>query len=314
MQRACMHYFKELVLGIFGSGWREQENEREVMTDMVREDASGQFLQLQHGQTYCQLEGDTDGTLLICIHGWSTASYVWKPLKPFLLAKGYRVLTYDLYGRGYSDRPDVSHSTELFTNQLTEILGQLGLSNTKLNIIGYSMGGAIATHFVSERLQDVERLLLIAPAGMAVRLPAMRFFARSMPRLFDSFILSKLANVLRNKFKDAAVDFQNDEAVQYVLEKQLNELNYQGYIPALLSSLKGALASRMSAEHRTIANSNVNVLAIFASGDKTIPHPTAKRRFDRWNRNNVSRKIKGAGHALTYTHARQIIDEVGDFL
>ena len=271
-------------------------------------------LDLEHGRTFCELDREDDKPLLVCIHGWSTASYVWKGLRPKLREKGYRVLTYDLYGRGKSAKPDVKHTTDLFTSQLNQLLDELKQNHQQLNVIGYSMGGAIAASFVADRLDYVERLLLIAPAGMVVRFPVLRFLARKLPFASDPLIRAFLPRTLESQFKDAAKDYPNDVGVQQVLTNQLAELHNKEYIEALLSSLKGALASPKRKETQIIAGSNVNVKAIFADQDKTIPHPFAKLRFDKWNQQDVSRVIEGAGHALTYTHIPEVMAEIDSFL
>ncbi|WP_085794153.1 alpha/beta fold hydrolase [Falsiruegeria litorea] len=286
------------------------------MSGAARARAPGAFLRLNHGLTHYELDDDATRPLLICIHGWSTASYVWDPLKPLLRAQGYRVLSYDLYGRGFSDRPKVAQTAKLFTHQLTELLDRLSLNTQPLNVVGYSMGGAIAARFVSERMHQVERLLLIAPAGMAVRAPGLRAFAQRYPRLTDPHILALLPPVLRRQFQNASKGFKDDPTVQLIANKQMRELSYRGYLPSLLSSLKGVLATRMQAEHEAITRSPVAVRAIFASEDTTIPHPQAKALFDQWTAgaDQVSHIMTGAGHALAYTHAQQILQSVRDFL
>lgn len=285
------------------------------MVDPVLKDPEAFYLDLEHGRTYCELDRETDKPLLICVHGWTTASYVWKGLTPRFRNKGYRVLIYDLYGRGRSGRPsNVEHTTALFTDQLNELLGKLNLNEQKLNIVGYSMGGAIAASFVANRLNNVERLLLIAPAGMVVRFPVFRYILRNMPLLDDRLLKAVLPKRLEKVFENAAKNYPDDEVVEHVLDNQLSELKKDGYIEALLSSLKGILASPKKVEHRAIARSHVKVLAIFPSDDKTIPHPYAKWFFDRWNGNNVSLEMHDAAHAVTYTQPQRIMEEVGDFL
>ena len=95
-------------------GLRRRLRKEERMVDPADPEVFN--LDLTQGQTYCELDRETDKPLLVCIHGWSTASYVWKGLRPCLRKKGYRVLTYDLYGRGRSARPDAEHTTALFTD------------------------------------------------------------------------------------------------------------------------------------------------------------------------------------------------------
>lgn len=289
--------------------WLARENSLSTMTGAARSLRPGKLVKLRHGLTHYQLDEYSDRPLMICIHGWSTSSYVWDRLRPLLRDQGYRLLTYDLYGRGFSDRPDVPHTTELFTNQLTELLTRLGINKERLNVLGYSMGGAIAARFVSQRLETVDRMLLLAPAGMIVRLPILRSVARSFPRALDAHILAVLPSVLPRQFEKEAKGFSTISEVAQVLSHQKRELAYRGYVLSLLSSLKGVLASSMADEHRKIARSGVQVRALFATDDTTIPSPWAKRLFDQWYPAGVSSKIDGAGHGLTYTHPAEIIEE-----
>jgi len=60
-----------------------------------------------------------------------------------------RVLRYDLYGRGFSDRPDTVYNQTCFDKQLCELLTALG-NDKPINLIGLSMGGAIAIGFADK--------------------------------------------------------------------------------------------------------------------------------------------------------------------
>ena len=305
-------------MGFIGKdAWRIKERKRTTMSQAVRQQlAPGKFKLLRHGQTHYQLAGDPAGPLLVCIHGWTTASYVWEQLREEFVNLGYLVLTYDLYGRNFSDRPpNVAHTADSYSDQLTELLDQLGLSQRRLNIVGYSMGGAIAAHFVNRRIADVNRLLLIAPAGMEIRAPKARSIALESPELFDPHILLALPVPLRWQFRRAAFGFWNKKPVREVRKRQFRELDYKGYVPALLACLKGILAKKMSDEHRRIAErDSISVKALFADGDKTIPWPEAKTLFDEWNPNQVSVRIRGAGHGLAYTHVDPIMNEIRGFM
>lgn len=294
--------------------WRAQERRRKIMTGAARSGPDVRLIKLKHGQTRYRLEGDASAPLLICIHGWSTASYVWDQLRPDLVAKGYRVLTYDLYGRGMSDRPDMPHTIELFTGQLSALLTELGIDNTPTSVIGYSMGGAIAARFVCARRATIDRMLLIAPAGMAVQLPFLRRMARAVPRLVDPHILALMPQLLPRQFDAAAAGFEHIPAVARVVRNQKRELAYRGYVTALLSSLKEALAVEMESEHKRIATSEVKVKALFAAQDDTIPMRRALPLFAGWNPRAGIEVISEAGHGLPYTHPSGVITAMGDFL
>jgi len=76
-----------------------------------------------------------------------------------------RHATTDLYGRAYSDAPDVPYSASLYTTQLALLLQYLRWD--KSHIVGLSMGGAISIAFGSEHPHLVDgRIVVVAPAGM----------------------------------------------------------------------------------------------------------------------------------------------------
>jgi pimeloyl-ACP methyl ester carboxylesterase len=54
----------------------------------------------------------------VLIPGFSVPYVIWDPTFEDLVEKGFRVLRYDLFGRGYSDRPDAIYDLELFDRQL----------------------------------------------------------------------------------------------------------------------------------------------------------------------------------------------------
>jgi hypothetical protein len=70
------------------------------------------YAQLAHGRVRYQLRHPPAGTakkqsnLVVFSHGYSIPADIWKPVTDLLLADGYSVLTFDLYGRGFSDAPE----------------------------------------------------------------------------------------------------------------------------------------------------------------------------------------------------------------
>ncbi|WP_150122055.1 alpha/beta fold hydrolase, partial [Sulfitobacter sp. HI0129] len=93
-------------------------------------------------------------------------------------------LVYDLYGRGYSDRPRTRQDAQFFHRQLRELLDHVGVGDD-ITLIGYSMGGAIATSFAAEHPGRIQQLVLLAPAGMRVPAGRMINIIRSSPLLGD---------------------------------------------------------------------------------------------------------------------------------
>jgi len=90
------------------------ERRKPDMDDSIRDLAPNEFAKLSDGHTHYQWHGDPDGPVLVCVHGLTTPSFVWEALLPGLTEAGYRVLTYDLYGRGMSDRPKGAQTRSFF--------------------------------------------------------------------------------------------------------------------------------------------------------------------------------------------------------
>ena len=86
------------------------------------------------------------------------------------MSHGFRILQYDLYGRGYSDRPDVNYNLDLYINQLSELLAVLSIRNP-IYLVGWSLGGMIAVGYTAKYSNKIEKLILIAQPGLEYRGP-----------------------------------------------------------------------------------------------------------------------------------------------
>ena len=77
---------------------------------------------------------------------------------------------FDHYGRGYSERPRIKYTKDVFVQSLKGLLDNQGISD-QVHLVGYSMGGPIVGHFTKEFPDMVKSMSLIAPAGFMVENP-----------------------------------------------------------------------------------------------------------------------------------------------
>ena len=75
-------------------------------------------MQLSQGYVHYELGGPVGGEKVVLVHGLSVPYYIWDPTFDALTEAGFRVLRYDLYGRGFSDRPKLRYDADLFDEQL----------------------------------------------------------------------------------------------------------------------------------------------------------------------------------------------------
>ncbi len=107
-----------------------------------------------------------EGPLVLLVHGIyaGASSYEYRKLFP-LLAQRHRVVAFDLLGCGVSDRPDITYSAELFTEQIVDALNEFGTEPTTL--VGSSLGGAFAIRAAARANDRVKHLVAISPTGLA---------------------------------------------------------------------------------------------------------------------------------------------------
>ena len=152
-----------------GEKWRGAMRRALALKDLrQRRIGGGTFVELSRGKTHYHLSGPEDGPLVVLCHGFGVFSYVYSDLADVLSRSGYRVLSFDWYGYGYSDAPNprrVRYDRFLFVGQLAELLYALQLQDSTFTLAGHSMGGLIAAYFAAQYPQRVKNLVLICPAG-----------------------------------------------------------------------------------------------------------------------------------------------------
>lgn len=282
---------------------------RDPMGDKARASATGQFAQLSQGSTHYEWFGPPRGHIIVCVHGLTTPSFVWKNLSKGLALLGYRVLTYDLYGRGFSDRPRGRHDRAFFLQQLNDLLAHEGVAS-KFSLIGYSMGGAIVTLFTAAHPDRVQQMILLAPAGMGTVAGRQGNFIAKTPLIGDWLMWALYPTQFR---KGISAERKLPSQAPEVWDLQENELRYRGFVPAVLSSLRGLLGNTLQTEHETIHDAGVPVLSIWGREDNVIPL-AAVGTLAEWSRKAIQEVVDDAGHGLPYTHTDQVLKIVRDTL
>jgi pimeloyl-ACP methyl ester carboxylesterase len=102
------------------------------------------------------------GAPLVLIRGLGSDLQAWALQVP-VLAKHFRVITYDNRGAGRTSAPDKPYSIAGMADDLAALLDELRVDKT--SILGYSMGGMIAQEFALKYPNRVEKLILLATSS-----------------------------------------------------------------------------------------------------------------------------------------------------
>ena len=135
--------------------------EKNELNEAVRAQLGGTYINLSDGMTHYKLEGPEGGKVVVLVHGGTVPIWTWDKQVQALNSAGFRALTYDKYGRGYSDRPDVVYDQELYQKQLLELVDKLALIEP-FDMVGLSLGGSTAVNFTARYPERVQGPFLLS--------------------------------------------------------------------------------------------------------------------------------------------------------
>lgn len=248
----------------FATNYARYNPETSDLTDAVRHHAPGDFIRLSDGFTHYQLGGPESGRTLVLVHGLSVPYFLWDQTFDPVVEAGFRVLRYDLYGRGLSDRPDVRYDADLFDRQLLDLLAALKIPGP-VDAVGASMGGPIVVTFAVRHPEKVRTISLFDPAYMT---------GDPLPWQLRTPLVGEYINRVQIAPTLVAAqqeDFLHPERYPTYFIRYQQQMQYRGFLRALLSTARYYLTRDDRQEFSQVGKSHKPVLLIWGKADKDVP-------------------------------------------
>ncbi len=118
---------------------------------------AGQYAAVNGINLYYEIHGT--GTPLIMLHGGFGSFEMFDAFAP-ALAEKYQVIGVDLYGHGRTALTDRSIRFEQMADDIAGLIEHLGLA--KVNLLGFSLGGAVALQTAIRHPERIDKLVLIS--------------------------------------------------------------------------------------------------------------------------------------------------------
>jgi pimeloyl-ACP methyl ester carboxylesterase len=246
-------------------------SETKELNEATRANAPGDFVLLSNGYTHYEIGGPESGRRVVLVHGFSVPYFIWDPTFEFLTNSGFRVLRYDLIGRGYSDKPRVRYDIDLFCKQLRELTDTLGLEHFIL--MGLSLGGPISVTFTTRYPERVQKLVLIDPAGAKSVVLWQAILGEIMPGLAE---LLPGPFGRGKKSKDVENEFYNPAQLKAFTEKYQVQMKYKGFTHAILSTMRNGMPGDFSEAYRKVGELGIPSLLFWGRDDPTVPFENSK--------------------------------------
>lgn len=232
--------------------------ETKILDDTERKNATGKFVALSAGITHYEEAGTDTAQTVILVHGYSVPVYIWNPVYDNLVKEGFHVIKYDEFGRGYSDRPDVAYTPEIYRQQLLDLIKALKIK-TPITLIGLSFGGAVVGDFVVNNPTLVDKIILIDPVY--------NFSKAGYGEFVNNYVMNleheKRANGQLEDFKYP----QNfpDWAAQYKVQ-----MLYKGFRHSLISTNANYSGKTIKDNYKALNALHKKVLLIWGKEDQTV--------------------------------------------
>lgn len=139
----------------------------EVETDQTEGKPFGpdtRFVETRSGRVHVFDQGS--GPIILLLHGSGRSVADWMEGFGEGLATNYRVIGFDYYGHGLSDRSHgLSYGHRLWTQQAIDLLDALAVE--RVTVVGHSVGGVIAARIAADFPERVSHVVTVG-TGMAM--------------------------------------------------------------------------------------------------------------------------------------------------
>ena len=258
----------------------------EIYRNNVLKNNPGEYVQLSKGYTYFE-EANSNSAIgnVVLVHGFSVPSYIMRTTFNSIKERGFRVIMMDLYGRGYSDNPNLPQTDELRATQVIELMKSRGIENA--SIVGLSNGGRIISKIADIEPELIKDLFYIASSG---------FYAYEevndkevYQEEIDDMIL-KYPEMAKGQVNDF---FEGDKYPNWIT--QYEELQtHVGFARALISTTKNLVT--LDDIHKKIDSLNIPVYTFWGEFDNVVVYDEFKDRLNKVFPNRKEFFITKSGH------------------
>ena len=258
----------------------------ETFRNNILKNNPGEYVQLSEGYTYFE-EANSNSEIgnVVLVHGFSVPSYIMRTTFNSIKERGFRVIMMDLYGRGYSDNPNLPQTDELRATQVIELMKSREIK--KASIVGLSNGGRIISKIADIEPELIKDLFYIASSG---------FY--EYEEVYDKNVYQEEIDNMILKYPEMAKGQVNDffEADKYPnWITQYEELQtHVGFARALISTTKNLVT--LDDVHVKIDSLNIPIYTFWGEFDNVVVYNEFKDRLNKVFPNRKEFFITKSGH------------------
>lgn len=252
------------------------------------------------------------GQPVVLIHGFPLNGASWEKQVEVLLNDGYRVITYDRRGFGLSTKCGGEYNYDTFADDLNILLSKLNLQDVVL--VGFSMGtGEVARFLSTYGVERISKAVMIGP------IPPFILKSEENKAGVDIKVFEGIKEAIHKDRLAFLVEFfKNFYNTDVFLGKKVSqEVLDANFIVASSASAKATydcVSTWMTDFRRDLPSIKVPLLIIQGDADRILPFKASGELLAKAINGSKLVTIKDGPHAICWTHAEEVNNELLDFL
>ena len=260
-----------------------------------------QEVKLSDGITSYKDIGEKNNKVIVLVHGATFGSLAYEEYVNVFLENNYRVITYDQYGRGYSDRVLSNVSIELMERQLKELIEHCEVEDVIL--YGVSFGAAVVAKYASNNKENISFIGYQVPVINSANVPLLSIV--KIPLYGD--LLSRgflVPSVLKR------IEEYEDLMSKKLIDHYIGQFEVKGTEKFFKQFFLGnAMGDRLN-DHNIIGSNSIPSYFAYAEDDIEIDSQLVEEAIKNYN-NPIVKKYSG-GHVFSCGIERKVAQEFID--
>jgi len=254
------------------------------------------------------------GPPLLLIHGFGAMLEYWYQNIEYFAQK-YQVIVVDLPGFGYSDAPKSSPDLDYYSDFIKHFMDALALKTA--DIVGHSLGGAVALRFSECHTAYVKKLILLSSAGFATQL-GWSFRLLTLP-ILGKILLKASREQFAAVFRSHVYDPHclTDEFIDLIYQAQNNQMAQEIFLALLkrdanIFGIKPRVIAPIAKDIKYLQD--INILMLWGKQDHVLDYNIHTAAAKKLLATVPLISIDHCGHLPQLEHSTFVNKTIGEFL
>ena len=258
-------------------------------------------VKLSDGITSYKDIGDKNNKVIILVHGATFGSLAYEEYVNVFVENNYRVITYDQYGRGYSDRIHSNVSIELMEKQLKELIEHCEVEDVIL--YGISFGASVVAKYASNNPDNISFIGYQVPLINSANIPLLAIL--KIPLYGDLLIRGFLVPSVLKRIEE-----HEDLMSKELLDHYIKQFEVKGTENFFKKFFLGSAMSNRLKDHTIIGNNSISSYFAYAEDDTEIDSKLVEAAIKKY-KNSIVKKYSG-GHFFSAGIEKEVAQEFVD--